>query len=230
MCGELVWGEIWVLGEVEGDVSFLFGEVRIGGDGAGLGALEGFHEAVGGLVAVAEGVLGFVGEAEGDGVAYFSSGALPEPGGVTAVFDGEFDYDFVVFFFGLLFEALAEGVVADLGLLGGAVKVNVDLVEVLAAAEALEAVVNAVGFTVEHNVEFPEGAFYFYEAVVEGVVVGLLEGEGGFIYGLLADEGDVLPVFSVGVELDGLSPDEGRIRDGGQRILDVGDAVSVGVG
>ena len=35
---------------------------------------------------------------------------------------------------------------------------------------------------------------------------------------------------SVGVELDGLSPDEGRIRNGGQRILDVGDAVSVGVG
>ena len=120
--------------------------------------------------------------------------------------------------------------VGDSGFFGVSVEVNVDLVEVLAAAEALEAVVNAVGFTVEHDVEFPEGAFYFYEAVVEGVVVGLLEGEGGVFYGLLANEGDGVPVFGVGVELDGLSPDEGRIRDGGQRILDVGNAVSVGVG
>ena len=49
-------------------------------------------------------------------------------------------------------------------------------------------------------------------------------------YGFFADEGDGSPVFGVGVELDGLSPDEGRIRDGGKRILDVRDAVSVGVG
>ena len=118
--------------------------------------------------------MGFVREAEGDGVADFSSGALPEPGGVTAVFDGEFYGDFVVLFCCFGFEALAEGVVGDSRFFGVSVEVNVNLVEVLAAAEALETVVNAVGFTVEHDVEFPEGAFYFYEAVVEGVVVGLL--------------------------------------------------------
>ena len=104
-----------------------------------------------------------------------------------------------------------------------------DLVEVLGAAEAFEAVVDAVGFAVEHDVDFPEGAFYFYEAVVEGVVMSLLEGEGSLFYSFLADEGDGGPVFGVGVELDLLGPDEGRIRDGGKRILDVGDAVLVGI-
>ena len=59
--------------------------------------------------------------------------------------------------------------------------------------------------------------------------MSLLKGEGGFFYGLLADVGDGVPVFCVRVEFDLLGPDEGRIRNGGQRILDVGDAVRVGV-
>lgn len=51
--------------------------------------------------------------------------------------------------------------------------------------------------------------------------MSLLEGEGGVFDGLLADEGDGVPVFGVAVELYLLGPDEGRIRDEGQRILDV---------
>ena len=78
----------------------MLGEVRVGFDWAGLDALEGLHEAVDGLVAVAEGVLGFVGETERDDVADLSAGALPEPGGITAVFDGEFYCDFILGFGG----------------------------------------------------------------------------------------------------------------------------------
>lgn len=137
------------------------GDVGVGFYGALLDALEGLHEAVGGLVAVAEGVLGFVGETERDDVTDLPAGALPEPGGFSPVLDGEFNGDFVSLFFCFVFEAFAEGVVGDFRFLGIAVEVDMDLVEVLAAAEAFEAVVDAVGFAVKHDVDFPEGAFDF---------------------------------------------------------------------
>ena len=59
--------------------------------------------------------------------------------------------------------------------------------------------------------------------------MGLLEREGGVFYGFLADIWDIGPVLVFAVEFYLFGPDEGRIRNGGQRILDVGYAVRVGV-
>ena len=51
--GEFVLGEVLLGAEIQACIGLVGGEVGVGFDGALLDALEGLHEAVGGLVAVA---------------------------------------------------------------------------------------------------------------------------------------------------------------------------------